>query len=88
MFLAARGLRAASDGFVSIILPAYLLLLGFDALAVGLLATATLLGSALLSLAVGLTGVRRHTRAPLIAASLLMVLTGLAFAAFVDFWPS
>ena len=87
MLLAARGLRAASDGFVSIILPAYLLLLGFDALRVGLLATATLLGSALLTLAVGFTRVRRHTRALLIAASLLMVLTGLGFAAFVDFWP-
>ena len=87
LLLAARGLRAASDGFVSIILPAYLLLLGFDALRVGLLATATLLGSALLTLAVGFTGVRRHTRALLIAASLLMVLTGLGFAAFVDFWP-
>ena len=87
LLLAARGLRAASDGFVSIILPAYLLLLGFDALHVGLLATATLLGSALLTLAVGFTGVRRHTRALLIAASLLMVITGLGFAAFVDFWP-
>ena len=87
LLLAARGLRAASDGFVSIILPAYLLLLGFDALHVGLLATATLLGSAVLTLAVGFTGVRRHTRALLIAASLLMVLTGLGFAAFVDFWP-
>jgi Major Facilitator Superfamily len=52
-----------------------------------LLATATLLGSALLTLAVGFTGVRRHTRALLIAASLLRVLTGLGFAAFVDFWP-
>jgi MFS family permease len=87
LLLAARGLRATNDGFVSIILPAYLLLLGFDALHVGVLATATLLGSALLTLAVGLTGVRRHTRALLIAASLLMVLTGLGFAALDDFWP-
>jgi len=87
LLLAARGLRATSDGFVSIILPAYLLLLGFDALHVGVLATATLLGSALLTLAVGFTGVRRHTRALLIAASLLMVLTGLGFAALDDFWP-
>lgn len=60
LLLAARGLRATSDGFVSIILPAYLLLLGFDALHVGVLATATLLGSALLTLAVGFTGVRRQ----------------------------
>jgi MFS family permease len=87
LLLAARGLRATSDGFVSIILPAYLLLLGFDALHVGVLATATLLGSALLTLAVGFTGVRRHTRALLIAASLLMALTGLGFAALDDFWP-
>jgi MFS family permease len=87
LLLAARGLRATNDGFVSIILPAYLLLLGFEALHVGVLATATLLGSALLTLAVGLTGVRRHTRALLIAASLLMVLTGLGFAALDDFWP-
>ena len=87
LLLAARGLRATSDGFVSIILPAYLLLLGFDALHVGVLATATLLGSASLTLAVGLTGVRRHTRALLIAASLLTVLTGLGFAALDDFWP-
>ena len=49
LLLAARGLRAASDGFVSIILPAYLLLLGFDAVRVGVLATTTLLGSALLT---------------------------------------
>ena len=87
LLLAARGLRATSDGFVSIILPAYLLMLGFDAVRVGVLATATLLGSALLTLAVGFTAVRRHTRALLIAASLLMVLTGLGFAALDDFWP-
>ena len=39
LLLLARGLRAVSDGFVSIILPVYLLLLGFDALQVGALAT-------------------------------------------------
>lgn len=44
--LAARGLRAVSDNFISIVLPAHLLLLGYDALPVGMLATATLLGSA------------------------------------------
>jgi MFS family permease len=87
LLLAARGLRAAADGFVSIILPAYLLLLDFDPLRVGVLATATLLGSALLTLAVGFTGVRRHTRAALVAASVLMALTGLGFAALEDFWP-
>jgi MFS family permease len=87
LLLAARGLRAACDGFVSIILPAYLLLLGFDAVQVGVMATATVLGSALLTLTVGFTGLRRHTRAVLLAASTVMVLTGLGFAALEDFWP-
>jgi MFS family permease len=87
LLLAARGLRATCDGFVSIILPAYLLLLGFDAVQVGVMATAMLLGSALLTLTVGFTGLRRHTRAVLLAASTLMVLSGLGFAAIEDFWP-
>jgi hypothetical protein len=43
-----------------------------DAVRVGVLATATRLGSALLTWAVGFTAVRRHTRALLIAASLLI----------------
>jgi MFS family permease len=87
LLLLARGLRAASDGFVSIILPAYLLLLGFDALQVGVLATTTLLGSALLTVAVGFAGARRGARRLLSAACLLMALTGLGFAGCDDFWP-
>ena len=87
LLLAARGLRAACDGFVSIILPAYLLLLGFDALQVGVLATATLLASALLTLAVGLAGARREARRLLFPACLVMALIGMGFAAFDDFWP-
>ena len=53
----------------------------------GALATATLLGSALLTLVVGLTGARLAARPLLLAASLLMTLTGLGFAVFDDFWP-
>ena len=87
LLLAARGLRAISDGFVSILLPAYLLLLGYDALQVGMLATATLLGSALLTLVVGLTGARLAARTLLMAACLLMALTGVGFAMLDEFWP-
>lgn len=85
--LLARGLRAAADGFVSIVLPAYLLLLGLDLLRVGILATATLLGSALLTLLVGLAARQHDVRGLLLAAALLMVLTGLGFAALEGFWP-
>ena len=50
-----RSLRAVADGFVSIILPAYLLALGLErASRSAWSSTATLLGSALLTLAVGL----------------------------------
>jgi MFS family permease len=83
----ARGLRAATDGWVSVVLPAYLLLLGFDGLQVGVLATAPLLGSALLTLAVGFTGARLATHRLLLAACLLTSLTGLGFAVLDGFWP-
>src|SRR5690606_2413869 len=46
--LAARGLRAFGDGFVSLLLPYYLTLLGYGAWEIGLLVTATLLGSGLM----------------------------------------
>ena len=51
--LIGRGLRAFADGFVSLLLPAYLTALGFSPLEVGVLATATLLGSAALTLWIG-----------------------------------
>ncbi|HLM12756.1 MAG TPA: MFS transporter, partial [Reyranella sp.] len=35
--VAARGLRALADGYVSILLPAYLLALGLDSFEVGVL---------------------------------------------------
>jgi MFS family permease len=87
LILAARGSRAVADGCVSVVLPAYLLLLGFDAVAVGLLTTATLLGSAILTLLVGFAGGSFALRTLLVAASLLMAATGLGFATVEAFWP-
>lgn len=51
--LYGRALRAFADGYVAVLLPAYLLALGFGTLDVGILSTSTLLGSALATLAVG-----------------------------------
>jgi MFS family permease len=85
--LIAKGLRAFGDGFVSLLLPVYLLELGFGPLQVGILATATLLGSGLLTLGVGLHAHRYHYRTLLVAAAALMTATGLGFAAMRDFWP-
>ncbi len=85
--LIGRGLRAFVDGYVAILLPVYLLALGFGAWEVGLLSTATLLGSALATLAVGAWGHRFPDRRLLLAAALLMAATGLAFANLSEFWP-
>ncbi len=83
----AKGLRAIADGYVSIILPAYLLLLGHDSFEVGVLTTATLLGSATLTLLVPLMVGRLGHRGSLLAASGLMALTGVSFATVQAFWP-
>ncbi len=83
----ARALRGAVDGFASLVLVAYLAELGCSALQVGALVTATLLGSAVLTLAVGLAGGRVAARAVLFGACALMLGTGLGFAAFSAYWP-
>jgi len=88
--LLGRALRAFCDGYVAVLLPAYLLALGFGTWEVGVLSTATLLGSALATLGVGAWGHRFHHRTLLLAAAALMAFTGLAFAgysAFSAFWP-
>ena len=85
--LIARGLRAFGDGYVSLLLPLYLLELGFGAFDVGVIATATLMGSGLLTLLVGLRANRYHYRSVLLAAAMLMAATGVGFALFTQFWP-
>lgn len=82
---AARALRDFGDSFVAILLPAYLLALGMTPLAVGVLATISLLGSAGLTIAVGVLGARFGHRRLLLAAASLMIVTGFAFAAFHEF---
>jgi MFS family permease len=85
--LAARALRGFADGYVAVLLPAYLLALGLDQLDVGFLSTATLAGSAFVTLAVGVVGHRWPTRRLLLYAALLMTITGLGFASISSFWP-
>lgn len=79
--------RSFADGVVSVILPAYLIALGHSAAAVGGIVTATLLGSAGLTLAVGLLAHRWRARALLLACCALMLATGLGFAAIRDLAP-
>jgi MFS family permease len=85
--LAARALRAFGDGYIAVVLPAYLLALGMGQIEVGLISTATLFGSALATLAVGRWGHRFSIRRLLLGAALLMAATGLAFAGLSSLWP-
>ena len=87
LVLTARSLRGFADGFVAILLPAYLLALGHGELEVGLLSTATLMGSAIATIAVGRWGHRFALRRLLLAAAVLMVATGLGFATLTSLWP-
>jgi len=87
LILTARGIRAFTDGYVALLLPYYLTLLGYSALEVGVIATATLFGSGLLTLLVGVFAYRFRLHLLLTAACLLMLVTGIGFATVTDFLP-
>ena len=82
-----RGLRAFGDGFVSLLLPLYLLELGLGPFQVGAITAGTLLGSGVLTLAIGLCAHRFRLRTLLLCATFLMAATGLGFAVVTNFWP-
>jgi MFS family permease len=85
--LITRAVRGLADGVVSIALVAYLRELGMRPFEVGAIVTGTLLGSAAVTLGVGLLGHRLSRRRILIGAALLMALTGVGFAGLTAFWP-
>lgn len=81
-----RGLRGLVDGLVSVLLAAHLARLGFSATQIGAVVTGTLIGSALLTVLLGLVAHRVALRKVLLAASLLMIATGIGFAGADNFW--
>jgi len=85
--LAVRALRGFADGLVSVLLAGHLLGLGFTPLEVGAIVTGTLLGSAGLTIALGLVGYRYSRRHVLLGAAALMFATGVGFASLTTFWP-
>ncbi|MGH8977014.1 MAG: MFS transporter [Acidimicrobiia bacterium] len=80
-------MRGFADGFVSVLLAQYLSALGFSPVQIGAIVTATLLGSAVVTLAVGMTAHRYRLRSLLLVSSALMVATGLGFMSLTWFWP-
>lgn len=85
--LGTRALRAFGDGYISLLLPYYLTLLGFDALQVGIIITVTLLGAGAMTLTVGLIAHRYRARNLLMAGSALLAAVALLLITANDFWP-
>ena len=82
VLFAARGVRGFGDGFAIIILPAYLSAIDFSPGQIGVVASASLLGTALFTLAIGLFAPRHDLRNLLLGGAALMACTGLAFPNF------
>src|SRR3954469_8379703 len=80
-------MRGFADGFASVLLARYLDHLGFSGAQIGVIVTATLLGSAALTLFAGFRFSRFGARSVLLWSCALMALTGLGFSSFVWFWP-
>jgi MFS family permease len=76
---AGRGLRGFGDGFAILILPAYMAALGYGPAAIGLVATASLAGTAVLTLGAGLIAPRHDLRILMLSGAGLMAATGIAF---------
>jgi predicted MFS family arabinose efflux permease len=84
LLYAARCTRGLGDGFAVVILPAYLSALGLTSVQIGFVATASLSGTALLTLIVGTVASRHDRRNLLLFGATLMVATGIAFPNFAS----
>src|SRR5256885_5466013 len=87
VIFSARALRGFADGAVSVLLASHLSYIGFSPAQIGAVVTATLLGSAALTLGLGLLADRLQRRGVLLGAFFLMLATGLAFFGFRELWP-
>jgi len=78
LLYAARCVRGIGDGFAVVILPAYLTAIGLTPAQIGFVATASLLGTAVFTLLVGLIARRHDLRNMLVLGAALMAVTGAA----------
>ncbi|MBU0917755.1 MAG: MFS transporter [Gammaproteobacteria bacterium] len=86
LILFTRAIRAFADGYIAVLLPAFMLALGHSQWQIGLLSSVALMGSAILTMALGVWGYHVHSSRILGAAAILMAMTGLSFATTTVFW--
>lgn len=85
--MVTRGARAFVDGIAFVVLPAHLTHLGFSPTQVGAIVAASLLGSALLTLAAGFLSRQVTPRTVLLVTSWIMLTTGIALGSVTTFVP-
>lgn len=85
LLLLCRALRAFAYGFLSVILAIYLKLIGFQELEIGIILTATLVGSALFTFLVSIYADRLGRKSILIMLGGLMVASGIIFASTTNY---
>src|SRR4029077_16101157 len=78
LLYAARCIRGLGDGFAVVILPAYLTAIGLTPAQIGFVAAASLFGTAVFTLLVGLIAPRYNLRHLLALGAALMAATGAA----------
>jgi MFS family permease len=86
LLFAARIVRMAAYGGLSVVLVLYLTAIGLDGFRVGVVLAATLLGDALISLVLTTRADRLGRRRTLLVGAGLMLLAGVVFAVTTDFW--
>jgi MFS family permease len=82
LLYAARCVRGIGDGYAAVILPAYLTAIGFTPAQIGFVATTSLLGTAVFTLAVGLIARRHDLRNMMLFGAALMAATGAALPSY------
>jgi MFS family permease len=82
LIYAARCLRGFGDGFAVVMLPAYLSAIGLSPVEIGFVAAASLLGTAVFTLLIGLIAPQHDLRSMVLLGAAMMVLTGVAFPSF------
>ncbi len=85
LLVVSRGVRGLADGAVAVALSAYLTHLGYSGGQIGLIVTAMLMGSAALTLLVGLRGHTLARRVIMQMAALTMIATGIIYATSTTF---
>ncbi|HTE86188.1 MAG TPA: MFS transporter [Dehalococcoidia bacterium] len=86
LLIGARAFRLFGSGLVSVILAVYLAALGLPPATIGVVFTATLAGTAALTVAVAAIGDRVGRRRLLMLMGLLMLLAGVVFALTDALW--